>query len=73
MTKWEGTELPSFTDPNGNPVQRGRDAIFAWGGSQARPVIDKSEAPATTRSLSSRAHSPRTKLAGSATCVRKAA
>ena len=32
-----------FTDPNGNPVQRGREAIFAWGGIQARPVIEKGD------------------------------
>ena len=43
VTKWEGTDLPSFTDPNGNPVQRGREAIFAWGGIQARPVIEKGD------------------------------
>ena len=43
VTRWEGSDLPSFTDPNGNPVQRGREAIFAWGGIQRRPVIEKGD------------------------------
>ena len=39
----EGEVLPSFTDPNGNPVQRDREAIFAFGGIQRRPVIEKGD------------------------------
>lgn len=32
-----------LTDTSGNPVKRGRDAIFARGGIQRRPVIDKGD------------------------------
>lgn|GEM_PF-3032284 len=41
--RWDATDSPTISDTNGRPVKPGRDAIFAWGGIQRRPVIEKGD------------------------------